>query len=422
MLASHQVRHDCRLCLSTRVDKVLSLASTPPANELLVRSEDARTQEKFPLDLYFCNDCYHLQLLNVVSPERLFNNYVYVSGTTASFREHFQNYASQIIKEYSIEADSLIVDIGSNDGTLLSSFKSSGMRVQGVDPATEIAANASVNGIDTIAEFFTTEIAQKIKVSKGTAKVVVANNVFAHIDNLHEILEGIDILLEADGILVIEVSYLKDVIEKTLFDTIYHEHLDYHSVGPLKSFFNNCRFGIIDVAAIDSHGGSIRMVAQKISGKYEERPSVASFIAEEVSSGLFSAETFRSFEYKISRVGNDLQKLISSIKDTGKSIAGYGLPAKATTLMHQFNIGSDAIDYVVDDSPLKQGLYSPGYGIPIVNSQRLETDTPDYIIVLAWNFAQSIIENLNWFLEQGGTIIVPLPEIKIVVGHDKTLR
>ncbi|MEE8289093.1 MAG: methyltransferase, partial [Nitrosomonadaceae bacterium] len=149
MLASHQVRHDCRLCLSTRVDKVLSLASTPPANELLVRSEDARTQEKFPLDLYFCNDCYHLQLLNVVSPERLFNNYVYVSGTTASFREHFQNYASQIIKEYSIEADSLIVDIGSNDGTLLSSFKESGMRVQGVDPATEIAANASANGIDT---------------------------------------------------------------------------------------------------------------------------------------------------------------------------------------------------------------------------------------------------------------------------------
>jgi len=414
MFTSHQLRHDCRLCHSAKLDKVLSLASTPPANELLVASGDVKAQEKFPLDLYFCTECYHLQLLDVVSPERLFNNYVYVSGTTPSFRQHFQQYASQIIKDYAVDIDSLIVDIGSNDGTLLSSFKDLGMRVQGVDPAIEISAKASANGIDTITAFFTSEIAQNIKESKGTAKIVLANNVFAHVDNLHGILEGVNILLDLDGIFVIEVSYLKDVIDKTLFDTIYHEHLDYHSVGPLRSFFKKNQFEVIDVVAIESHGGSIRVVAQKKNGKYRERPSVDSFVAREAASGLFLAETFRSFEHKINRLGHDLKKLISSVKAEGKTIAGYGLPAKATTLMHQFDIGSDAIDYVVDDSPLKQNLYSPGYGIKIVNSQVLKTDTPDYIIVLAWNFAEPIIKNLNWFLEDGGIIVVPLPEIKIV--------
>jgi len=421
MCTTHKLRYDCRLCHSVKIDKVLSLASTPPANELLVTSADANAQEKFPLDLYFCNDCFHLQLLNIVNPKRLFNNYVYVSGTTPSFRKHFQQYASQIIEDYSIEDDSLIVDIGSNDGTLLSSFKESGMRVQGVDPAIDIAADANAGGIDTIADFFSTEIARKIKVDKGAAKVIVANNVFAHIDNLHEIVEGIEILLDSDGILVIEVSYLKDVIDKTLFDTIYHEHLDYHSVGPLRSFFNANGFDIIDVVAIESHGGSIRVIAQKKSGKHEQKSSVTSFIAEEESGKLYSIETFRSFEHKINQLGDDLKKLISSIRVNGKSIAGYGLPAKATTLMHQFDIGASAIDYVVDDSPLKQGLYSPGYGIQIVNSQMLKTQTPDYIIVLAWNFAQPIIENLDWFLDDGGIIIVPLPEIKIVTKNDKTL-
>lgn len=418
MSANHHLRHDCRLCHSSNVEKVLSLAPTPPANELPVSQRDAKAQEKFPLVLYFCNDCKHVQLFDVVSPERLFSNYVYVSGTTPSFREHFHQYAEAIIRDYAIDDDSLVIDIGSNDGTLLSAFKDAGMRVQGIDPAMEIAAAANARGIDTIADFFTADIAREIKSEKGAAKVVVANNVFAHVDNLTGILEGVDTLLEANGIFVIEVSYLKDVIEKTLFDTIYHEHLDYHSVGPLQSFFRNNGFQIIDVIAIESHGGSIRVVAQRLSGNHAERPSVASFINAEAASGMYLAETFRSYENKIGQLGSDLKQLIRSVKDQGKSIAAYGLPAKATTLMHQFDIGSEFIDYVVDDSPLKQGLYSPGYGLRIDGSQRLKTDTPDYIVVLAWNFADPIIKNLSWFLDDGGTIIVPLPELKVVSKND----
>lgn len=400
------------------MEKVFSLAPTPPANELLGAASDAATQESFPLDLYFCSDCYHLQLSDVVNPSRLFSNYVYVSGTAPSFRRHFQQYAAEIIKQYTVEQDSLIVDIGSNDGTLLSSFKDMGMRVQGIDPAKDIAKRASEGGIDTIADFFTADIAKQIRELKGPAKVVVANNVFAHIDDLHAILNGVDELLDQNGLLVIEVSYLKDVIEKTLFDTIYHEHLDYHSVGSLKTFFASNEFEIVDVCAIESHGGSIRVAIQRSSGSYDVQPSVASFIDEEAAAGLFSADTYRAYEHKINELGSELTTLIAKIKDEGKSIAGYGLPAKATTLMHQFNIGGDAIDYVVDDSPLKQGLFSPGFGIQIVNSEQLKADTPDYIIILAWNFADPIIDNLQWFLESGGVVIVPLPTIRIVRQDD----
>jgi SAM-dependent methyltransferase len=418
MPASHFHRSDCRLCNSTNVEEVFSLAPTPPANELLSASADAALQESFPLDLSFCNDCYHLQLFDVVNPGRLFSNYVYVSGTAPSFRRHFERYAAEVIEQYTVEQDSLIVDIGSNDGTLLSSFKGMGMRVQGIDPAKDIAKKASESGIDTIADFFTADIAEQIRENKGRAKVVVANNVFAHIDDLHGILNGVDELLDQNGVLVIEVSYLKDVIEKTLFDTIYHEHLDYHSVGSLEAFFAANQFEIVDVCAIESHGGSIRVAIQRSSGTYEVKPSVASFIAEEAAAGLFSSDTYRAYENKINELGSELTNLIAEIKQEGKSIAGYGLPAKATTLMHQFNIGADAIDYVVDDSPLKQGLFSPGFGIQIVNSERLKTDTPDYIIILAWNFADPIIENLQWFLDSGGVVIVPLPTLRIVSQND----
>lgn len=413
MKTTHRVRRDCRLCRSTAVEKVLSLTPTPPANELLARPEDAATQDRFPLDLYFCDNCHHLQLLDIISPDRLFSNYVYLSGTSPVFRRHFQEYAARVIADYSIPMDSLVVDIGSNDGTLLAAFKEAGMRVQGVDPARKIALSANAAGIDTIIDFFNTDIAQRIKRGKGPAKVIVANNVFAHIDDLEGILRGVDIVLAADGVLVIEVSYLKDVIEKTLFDTIYHEHLDYHAVGPLQGFFARNGFRMIDVVAVDSHGGSIRVAAQKLDAAQPERPSVAAFIAAEKSAGLYEASTYRAFAGKISRLGEELLSLISSIKEEGKSIAGFGLPAKATTLMHQFRIGPDAIDYVVDDNPLKQGLYSPGYGIPITDNGRLRTDTPDYLIILAWNFAKPIMDKLDWYLDGGGAIIVPLPTLTV---------
>ena len=414
MPVNYRKRDDCRQCGSTDLEKVLALAPTPPANELLREQQLAAEQEKFPLDLYFCNECHHLQLLDIVSPERLFRNYVYVSGTSAVFRQHFEDYAEWVIDTYGIAPGSLIVDIGSNDGVLLGYFKERGMSVQGVDPAREIAESASAKGIDTIAEFFTPEIADQIVADKGRASVVVANNIFAHVDRPELILEGVARLMGPDCLFVVEVSYLKDVLEKTLFDTIYHEHLDYHSVGPLQRFFAANGFELVDVMAVPSHGGSLRAVAKRKGGAYPVQDSVEQFISQEDRLGLYRASTYRDFGKQINDLGKELRQVMTSIKSEGKRIVAFGLPAKATTLMYQFGIGPDYIDYVVDDSPLKQGLYSPGYGIPVVSGERLRTDKPDCIVILAWNFAEPIISKLDWYLSDGGTVIVPLPELKIV--------
>jgi SAM-dependent methyltransferase len=396
---------------------VIELAATPPANELLREDELRGTQDVFPLDVFFCRNCCHVQLLDVVSPERLFRNYVYVSGTSPVFRRHFREYAKEIIDRYGLTPDSLVVDVGSNDGTLLACFQELGIRrVQGIDPATAIAAAASVAGIPTIGEFFTPELADRIVATVGAADVVVANNVFAHVDDLQEAMEGVWRLLAPGGVLVIEVSYLKDVIEKTLFDTIYHEHLDYHTVGPLQAFLDARGLRTIDAQVVDSHGGSLRLVAMKDGKPEDVRPSVAAMIERERQAGLFEARTFKAFEAKINALGDKLVRLLDEIKSQGKRIAAFGFPAKATTLTHQFKIDGRYIDYVVDDNPLKQSLYSPGYKIPIVPSQKLTNDTPDVIIVLAWNFADSIIKKLDWFIEKGGKVIVPLPDLRVLGG------
>lgn len=410
-------REDCRLCAARDLDKVIELAWTPPANELLAGDQLELTQDTFPLDVYFCNSCYHVQLLDVVNPERLFRNYVYVSGTSPVFRQHFRDYAERIAERYDISRQSLVVDIGSNDGTLLKCFKDLGFeRIQGVDPAIEIAEEAARSGIPTIAEFFTPELADRLATRAGTAGLIVANNVFAHVDDLSTIMVGVQRLLSNRGLLVIEVSYLKDVIEKTLFDTIYHEHLDYHTLGPLKQFLESRGLRVVDAQAVASHGGSLRLVAMKNGEDEDVQPSVERMVEREAELGLFDAATFVAFQDKIDALGKQLLALLDEVKARGASIAAFGFPAKATTLMHQFGIDGRYLDYVVDDNPLKQSKYSPGFKIPIVSSAALEADPPAYVVVLAWNFADAIIEKLDWYLGTGGNIIVPLPSVRVVEG------
>jgi len=411
-------RTECRLCGSGDLVKVIQLAPIPPANELLSAEELSITQDTFPLDVHFCNDCCHVQLLDVVDPERLYRNYVYVSGTSPVFRQHFRDYAAEIVTSYGLGRDSFVIDIGSNDGTLLGCFKELCIeRIQGVDPAIAIAATASQAGVPTITEFFTPAVADKIVASTGKADVVVANNVFAHVDDLQSFAAGVARVLKDGGIFVIEVAYLKDLMEKTLFDTIYHEHLDYHTLAPLVRFLATHGLETIDARCVDTHGGSLRLVAKKGGGPEDVQPSVAELVEEEHRLGLFDPATYLAFNDKINALGDRFVTVLDEIKSSGKSIAGFGLPAKATTLMHQFRIDGRYIDYVVDDNPMKQSLYSPGYKIPIHSSTRLSSHTPDYILVLAWNFAESVIKRLDWFLDAGGKVIVPLPQLEIL-GKD----
>ncbi|MGH7940606.1 MAG: methyltransferase domain-containing protein, partial [Limisphaerales bacterium] len=285
-------RESCRLCGGRRLLSVLKLAPTPPANAFVSRDQLNKPQPCFPLEVFFCEDCTHAQLLDVVDPSVLFENYVYVSGTSPSFVAHFESYARAILDQFKPSPGSLALDIGSNDGTLLRFFQRAGMKVLGIDPARQIAQEASRNGVPTLAAFFDPKLAKQIREDHGPATVITANNVFAHIDDLEGVVQGVRTLLAPNGIFVFEVSYLLDVFEKTLFDTIYHEHLDYHSVRPLAPFFRRLDMELIEARRVSSHGGSLRGIAQLKGGGRAVGESVGAAIAAEEKSGLHHAETF----------------------------------------------------------------------------------------------------------------------------------
>lgn len=407
-------RSDCRLCGGTRLTLAFSLAPTPPANAFVPASALATPQARFPLDVFFCEDCAHVQLLDVVDPRILFEHYVYVSGTSPVFVKHFRDYAARISDRFGLGAGDLAIDIGSNDGTLLAAFKDLGLKVLGIDPAIEIANDATRRGIETIAGFFTPGLARKIRSDRGAARVVTANNVFAHADDLKGIVEGVRALLAPDGVFAFEVSYLVDVYENTLFDTIYHEHLAYHSVKPLRAFMAANGMHLFAAERVDSHGGSLRGFAQLKNGPRPEDGSIDTLVALEEGLGLDRAETIKGFARRIDALGRDLRDLLERLKADGKRIAGFGAPAKATTLLYHFGIGPETLDFIVDDSPLKQGLFTPGMHIPVLPSSALFERKPDYALVLAWNFAQPIVEKNARFHEQGGRFIVPLPRIDVI--------
>ena len=413
MQEAYSRRNGCRLCRGTALTKVLALTPTPPANAFVTASELAEPQPAFPLDVWLCDGCGHVQLLDVVDPHVLYAHYVYVSGTSPVFVRHFEQYAQYVLGTFGAPSGSLAVDIGSNDGTLLRFFKDGGQRVLGVEPAEEISEASRRAGIPTVTGFFSEALAKRIVEEHGQAAVVTANNVIAHIDDLAGVMRGVAKLLAPDGIFVFEVSYLVDVLEKTLFDTIYHEHLDYHSVEPLVPFFRSCGLELIEALRVDSHGGSLRGVAQRADGPRKPGASIAALIAAERAMGLRNAETFRAFGARIAKVGGELTALLEKLKREGKRIAGFGAPAKATTLLYHLGITPQLVDFIVDDSPLKQGRFTPGMHIPVLPAQALYERGADYAVILAWNFAEPIMKKHSAWREGGGRFIVPLPSLQV---------
>ena len=392
---------------------MLSLTPTPPANAFVSEDQLQEVQSTFPLELYFCENCAHLQLLDVVDPAELFRNYVYVSGTSPSFVKHFEDYAGTCTTRFNLSPGDLVIDIGSNDGTLLKFFKSNGLKVLGVDPARAIAEKATADGIETWPEFLNQTIADRVKADRGQARLITANNVFAHADDLSSLTDSIRSLLAPDGVFVFEVSYLTDVYQDTLFDTIYHEHVSYHSALPLRQFFTSKDMDFFAAEKIASHGGSLRGMVQLAGGPHKADGSVQSLIDEEHSLALDRSETWLGYGEKINALKDQLVALLTKLKQNGKTIAGFGAPAKATTLMYHFNLGPDIVDFIADDATLKQGLFSPGLHIPVLPGQALYDKKPDYVVLLAWNFAPQIMSNHTKYLESGGHFILPLPEVKV---------
>lgn len=409
----HRLRTECRLCDSKNLERVLSLTKTPPANALVSKEYLHLNEKTYPLDVYFCADCGHTQLLDIVNPNLLFRHYLYVSSITPVMVNHLREQAKTVISKLHLKPGDLVVEIGSNDGTLLRFFKEAGMRVLGIDPAKNIADKATKEGIETIAEFFDVNIARHIAEKYGKAKAICANNVCAHIDDLQSVIKGVQLLLAEEGQFVFEVGYLLDVVQKTLFDTIYHEHVDFHRVTPLKSFFNRFGMTLIHAEKVDIQGGALRGYVCLGNDKVPDA-SVAELELLEKIAGLNNSNTLKAYAEQIEYRKIELMSLLKGLKEKGKRIAAYGSPAKATTLMYHFGLDGSIIDYIVEDNVLKQGYYTPGFRVPILPVETLYTDKPDYILVLAWNFADLIIHKHKSYAAEKGRFIVPLPNLKLV--------
>lgn len=404
----------CRVCLNKDLKLVLDLGSTPPANSFLLKEQLEDKELFFPLKVNFCPNCGQLQLSHSVSPDLLFKNYLYVSSTSPIFIKHFEDYALQVYHNYKLNKNSLIIDLGSNDGILLKPFKTLGCKVLGVDPAEEIANKATDAGLETVPAFFNSKTAKEILNKYGSADIITANNVFAHVPEIDELIKGVQILLAPEGVFIVEFPYLIDFIQKNLFDLVYHEHVSYFSVRPLVKLFERFDMQIIDVMKVSSHGGSIRVFIKKKSSNRPIQPSVKKFIKKEKDLGLDDIKTYYKFAERIENNKKELRILLLKLKALNKKIVGYGAPAKGNTLLNYFGIDNKVLNYIIDDSPLKQGLYTPGTHIPVVSSEVLKKALPDYLFILAWNFAEPIMEKYKWVQDRGTKFIVPVPSPKVL--------
>ena len=407
-------RNDCRLCGSTDLECVLPIRPSAIGDAFIAADRLSEVQETYPLDTYLCLSCGHLQNLDIVDPELLFKHYTYRTSSSLGLVEHFKRYAVSVVSTLTVASGSLVVEIGSNDGSLLKSFQALGLKVVGVDPAQKIASEATVAGIPTIADFFSSDLAKYIRAERGPAAVVCANNVFAHADNLADIVDGIHTLLAPDGTFVFEVSYVPDIIDNFVFDTIYHEHVSHHALIPLERFFRTLDMTLFDVERVASKGGSIRGFAQVLStGVRKRTPRLQQLMLTEELRGIAHPKIYLEFYKAIQQRKQATLQYLDEALAAGNSVAAYGASTTTTTLLYHFELGH-RISFIVDDNPSKQGLYSPGYHLPVYDSSQLLERRPDVVVILAWTYADTIINRNREFLKRGGRFLVPLPELKVV--------
>ena len=403
----------CRLCEEKNLELVVPLEPTPVAEKYLTKNQLNQKEIICPLDLYMCKSCGHVQLLDIIDPKFLYSDYTYSSGNSSGLVKHFKEYADNIVNKYKPKEGSLVVDVGSNDGTLLSFFKKNKLKVLGIDPAKEIAEKATSKGIKTLAEFMNLELSAKIKSEYGLAQIVTANNAFAHMDDLIEMLKSIRTLMLPDGIFVFEVSYLLDVIQKVLLGTIFHEHHSYHSLKPLIKFMKRYDMEIIDVERVTIQGGSLIGTAQLIGGPHKISSSVDKLIKLEEKYKLDNTETLSVFSSRMQKLKNKLRSMLANYKKQGKTIAGFGAARSGTTLITQMGIGK-MLDFIVDDNLEKQGKFTPGDHILVKPTSTIYEKKPDYLFILAWIHAKKIMRENKKYVDEGGHFIICFPEVKII--------
>ena len=400
----------CRSCGSTGLELVLSLGKTPLANSLLTEDQLGEVEPTFPLELAFCPGCSLVQITETVPPERLFSEYLYFSSVSPALLRHAERLAREVVAARRLTAGSRVIEIASNDGYLLQYYQKQGIPVLGIDPAANVTRVAVERGIPTLCAFFTLQLATELRARGESADVIHGHNVLAHVPDLNGFVAGIGVLLKEDGVAVIEVPYLKDLIDHCEFDTIYHEHLCYYSLTALDRLFRRHRLFIEDVERITIHGGSLRVTVGKTG---VATPAVARLLAEEAQWGVDDFSTYRDFGIRVEGLKAALTTMLAALKRRGGRIAAYGAAAKGSTLLNYFGIGKETLDFVVDKSPHKQGRYMPGVHLPISAPQRLLEEMPEHVLLLTWNFADEILEQQKTYRELGGHFIIPVPELRV---------
>jgi SAM-dependent methyltransferase len=404
----------CRGCGGNAARTVLDFGAMPLANRLLDSLDEAAAERLYPLKFVFCTNCALAQIVETVPPADLFLDYPYFSSYSDTMVEHARVLVERLVDREKLGPDSLVIELASNDGYLLKHYQARGVPVLGVDPAANVAAVAEARGIPTRCVFFNAEVARAMVAEGLRADVMHAHNVLAHVPDLHGFIEGIGLLLAPDGIAVIEVPYLRDMIDGCEFDTVYHEHHCYFSLTALQSLFAPHGLSLHDVERVPIHGGSLRVTVAHAGSARGSRPAVQALLDAERAAGLDRFDYFARFGETVAHLKAELTALLHRLKAGGASIAAYGASAKGASLLNAFGIGRDVIDFVADRSDVKQGKLTPGTHLPIVSPAELLARQPDYVLLLTWNFADEILRQQAEYRRRGGQFIVPSPELRVV--------
>jgi len=409
----------CRVCGGDKLVKYLDLGMMPLANNLAASATEAKAMQRYPMQVLYCRDCSLSQLSVVIDPRELFSKYAYRSSINRAYLEHCRKMAESVRDSLRLRQDDLVVDIAGNDGALLSVFKDElAVRVVNVDPAENLAAIAEAAGVPTITSFWSADVARQIVSDYGRPKLITATNVFAHVDNVRDFVAAAKECLDDDGVLMLEFPYGVDFIEHREFDTIYFEHLSYVLLRPVERLADDLGMQVFDVQKQAIHGGSVRVFIGNPNA-HAVRPSVARFISNEAADGYHDVTVYENWKEEIKALIDDLIDRISNLKKGGARIAGFAASAKGNTLLNACRFDASTIDFIVDDTPEKIGRFSPGTGIPVVDRSVLASDPPDYLVILAWNFANEIIATTAEYGGAGGHYIIPIPAFKIIESGDR---
>ena len=403
----------CRSCGSGNLALVLSLGDMPLANGLLTEAQVGQPEAKYPLDVAFCPACTLLQLTETVPSEAMFREYPYLSSFSEINVACARELTGKLMLSQDMGADSLVMEIGSNDGYLLQIYVNEGIPVLGIDPAANVAAVAVERGVPTLCEFFGREVAAYLRDAGTLADVIHINNTFAHIPDLNGLVAGLAMVLKDDGVIVIQVPYVKEMLDHVEFDTIYHEHLCYFSVTALDTLFRRHGLLLSNVELLPIHGGTLRATVVHDGPNREASAPVAWVLEEEARVGMGGVEFYQDFGSRVGRLREKLVQMLGIMKAEGKAIVGYGASAKGSTLLNYCGIGAETLDYVVDHSPAKQGRYTPGSHLLIEPPSKLLETKPDYALLLAWNCAEQVLARETKYLRGGGRFLIPIPEPRV---------